>query len=101
MFIHLLKDGKIVLAARTAHTPDKDHDRFLPVTYEGDTSLVNEIHIESIPKLLKSDFSIAAHDHGLRLEGDYEQYIVRKSLTLPERPGSGYSDSLGPDDIIY
>lgn len=101
MFIQLLNNGRIVLEARTDHTPDKSFSVFLPVTYEGDTSLVKEIHVECIPSILESDFSLAARKHGLSVGGDYKKYIIRKSLTLPERPPPGYVDSLGPEDIIY
>lgn len=101
MFIQLLKDGQAVLTAKTGHSIENDHYTFLPVNYAGDVSLVRKLHVEATPKLIYEDFFSAAGKHKLMLGGDFEQYIVRKSFTPPNKPSQKDLDSLGPEDIIY
>lgn len=101
MLIQLLKNEKPVLTAKTDHSLNKSHNDFLPVVYQGDTSLLLSLHEESTPKILYESFFSAAGQHNLSLGGDFDQYIVRKSVTLPNKPSQEYLDKLSPDDIIY
>ncbi|TDU62545.1 hypothetical protein EI77_04646 [Prosthecobacter fusiformis] len=101
MIIQLINNGQAVLSAKTGHIPRHNTDEHLLVTYEGDLSLVLKIRKAAPARVIISDFSIAAEDYGLDLAGDYEQYIIRKGIILPDKPSQEYLDGLGDDAIIY
>lgn len=70
MIMHLLKDGVPVLTARSEHTRNNsEHD--LPITYEGDTSLLwKDMDSLSVGDL-EGVMEHIARQHGMTLDGDF------------------------------
>jgi hypothetical protein len=78
MFIQLSKNGAVLLAVRTDHQPYNlnvfDH---LPISYEGDVSLLSEVHEEAPARVIVNNFYAAATDYDLDITGDFEGCVLR------------------------
>lgn len=78
MTIQLSKNGQVVLSAHTDHLPYHVNSfDFLPVTYEGNVSLLEELREEAIAKMIVGEFEHAAVVHDLDISGDYRGCVLR------------------------
>ncbi|WP_395735284.1 hypothetical protein [Prosthecobacter sp.] len=79
MIIQLLKNNIPVLTARSAHRQGNAYD-ILPITYEGEASLITPSLKMASVDLLESVFSLLARKHGLELSGDYDAMMIKHNL---------------------
>ncbi len=88
MIMQLIKDGMPILTARSAHTKN-DAGSDLPITYEGDTSLLHD-EMECISvDMLEGFLSRVAHEREWELTGDYHEMIRKGEVVLPP-PGHSW-----------
>jgi hypothetical protein len=79
MTIQLIKSGLPVLTAKSAHRQGCSSD-ILPITYEGDVSLISPPLKTATVNMLESVFSLIARKHGFEMGGDYENVMIKHNL---------------------